>query len=125
VTKGFFRIAFTGVAGSGLGVLLLHNGAVVGADTGGAIYDGSYIENADTQALEFQITISMPAGLTPVQTGIPLATPISAPVTASLLQDEIGSGKPTLLQTPLGPVNVLFTKIRDFPDAVTLDRLLQ
>ena len=54
----------------------------------------------------------MAAGLTPVQTGIPLATRVSVPISASLLQDEIGSGTPTLVQTPLGPVNVLFSKVR-------------
>jgi hypothetical protein len=115
MTEGFFRIAFTGATGSGLGILVLHNGSVVGADTGGGIYDGSYIENADTHALEFVITMSMPAGVAPVQTGVPLATPMSVPVSASVPQNEIGSGKPTLVQTPLGPVNVLLTKIRDFP----------
>ena len=116
MTEGFFRIAFTGATGSGLGIFVLHNGSVVGADTGGAIYEGSYRENGDAQTLEFVITMSMPAGVTPVQTGIPLATPVSVPISASFLQDEIGSGKPTLVQTPLGGVNVLFTKIRDFPN---------
>jgi hypothetical protein len=47
-----------------------------------------------------------------VQTGIPLATQVGVPISASLLQDEICSGTPTLVQTPLGPVNVLFSKIR-------------
>jgi hypothetical protein len=115
MTEGFFRIAFTGATGSGLGILLLRSGSVIGADTGGATYDGSYKENADTHTLEFVITMSMPAGVSPVQTGIPLATPMSVPISASLLQDDIGGAKPTLVQTPLGPVNVLFTKIRDFP----------
>jgi hypothetical protein len=59
--------------------------------------------------------MTMPAGGTPVQTGIPLATPISVPISASLQQDEIGSAKPKLVQTPLGPVNLLCTKIRDCP----------
>src|ERR1700730_16254276 len=108
MTEGFFRIAFTGATGTGLGILVVHKGSIVGADTGGGIYDGSYIENAGTQTLEFVITMSLPAGVAPVQTGIPLPTPMSVPISASLLQDEIGSGKPTLVQTPLGPVNVLF-----------------
>ena len=114
-TNGFFRIAFTGATGSGLGLLVLHNGSVVGADTGGGIYDGSYTENPDTQALEFRITMSMPAGGMSVQTGIPLATPISVSISTSLQQNEIGSSKPKLVQTPIGPVNVLFAKLRDFP----------
>lgn len=94
MAEGFFRIAFTGKTGSGLGILVLHNGSVVGADTGGGTYDGSYTENPNTRALDFVITLTMPAGVAPVQTGIPLATPMSVPITASLLQDDIGSESP-------------------------------
>jgi hypothetical protein len=113
--EGFFQIAFTGTAGSGFGMLVLHKGIVVGTDVAGASYDGSYTENAFTGELHFEITMNAPAGVTPVQTGIPLATQISLPINASLLREDIGTEKPTLVQTPLGPVNVLFKKIRDFP----------
>jgi hypothetical protein len=90
-------------------------GGVAGADVAGASYDGSYTENDLTGQLDFDITMNAPAGITPVQTGIPLASPISLPIKASLLRDDIGTEKPTLAHTPLGPVNVLFKKIRDFP----------
>jgi hypothetical protein len=112
---GFFRIAFTGTAGSGFGILVLHNGVIGGADVGGAIYDGSYTENPTTRELDFVVTMNAPAGITPVQTGIPLAAPLSIPITGSLGQENISSEIPTLFETPLGPVNVLFKKIRDFP----------
>jgi hypothetical protein len=112
---GFLRIAFTGATGSGLGVLALRDGSLVGADTGGGTYRGSYTENQDPKTLEFAIMLSMPAGATPVQTGIALAAPMTVPITASVLQEDIGSDKPTLVQTPLGPVNVLLQRIADFP----------
>lgn len=112
---GFLRIAFTGANGNGLGILVLHDGSLVGADTGGGIYEGSYVENPDVRTLDFAITLSLPAGATPVQTGISLPAPMSVPIKSSVLQDDIGSENPTLVQTPLGPVNVLFKKIRDFP----------
>jgi hypothetical protein len=53
---GFFRIAFTGAAGSGFGMLVLRGGVIVGADVGGAMYDGSYTDNSSTQALDFRVT---------------------------------------------------------------------
>jgi hypothetical protein len=112
---GFFRIAFTGTAGSGFGVLVLHSGVIVGADVGGATYDGSYTENTTTQAIDFQITMNAPAGITLVQTGIALTAPLSMPITGSLSPGNINSETPSLLHTPLGPVNILFNKIRDFP----------
>lgn len=113
--EGIIRVAYTGATGSGLGILVFHKGSVVGADTGGGTYDGSYTENADTGALDLVITLSMPAGIVPVMTGIPLASPISVPIRISLPQGEIGGEKPTLVQTALGPVNALFKKVRDFP----------
>lgn len=115
VVDGFFSIAFTGNKGTGFGVLALHKGVVAGTDVGGASYDGSYSEDPVTHALNFDIRMNAPAGLTPVQTGIPLAAPATVPIKASILEDELTSERPMLLRTPLGPVNVLFRKIRDFP----------
>jgi hypothetical protein len=112
---GFFRIAFTGTAGSGFGMLVFRDGVIVGADVGGATYDGSYADNSATKALDFQVIMSVPAGVAPVQTGIPLTEPISAPISGSVSIDNITTETPTLLQTPLGPVNVVFKKLRDLP----------
>jgi hypothetical protein len=112
---GFLRIAFTGATGSGLGIVALRQGSLVGADTGGVTYSGTYTENQDARTLEFVITMTIPAGATPVQTGIPLATSMSVPLTASVLLADIGTDKPTFVQTPLGPVNALFVRISDFP----------
>jgi hypothetical protein len=111
--EGFFRIAFTGTAGSGFGVLVLRNGSVAGADVGGVIYDGTYTENPSTGEISIKLDMIAPAGASLVQTGIPLTTPKSVPITAIIDKANMNSDKPTLLQTPLGPVNVVFKKIRD------------
>jgi hypothetical protein len=37
------------------------------------------------------------------------------PIAATVTQADISIEKPVLLQTSLGPVNVIFKKIRDFP----------
>jgi hypothetical protein len=113
--EGFFRITFTGMAGSGFGLLTLQNGIVVGADVSGTTYEGSYTTDPITRVIEFQIIMNLPAGVTPVQNGIPLVAPISVPISGSLSENELGKDEPTLLRSPLGPVNVLFTKIRDLP----------
>lgn len=112
---GFFRIAFTGSAGSGFGLLVLHNGNIAGADVGGATYDGKYTLEPKTNDAIFEVTMTAPAGVIPVQTGIPLAVPATIPITGTLRQEDMETNKPTLVQSALGPVNVLFTKIRDFP----------
>jgi hypothetical protein len=112
---GFFRITFTGTAGSGFGMLVLHDGVIVGADVAGAKFDGSYTDNSSTRALDFRVTMSAPAGITPVQTGIAVTEPINLPISGSLPLEDITSETPTLLETPLGPINVIFKKLRDFP----------
>jgi hypothetical protein len=112
---GFFRIAFTGAAGSGFGMLVLRGGVIVGADVGGAMYDGSYTDNSSTQALDFRVTMTAPAGIIPVQTGIPLTEPVNVPISGSVSLGNITTETPTLFETPLGPVNIIFKKLRDFP----------
>jgi hypothetical protein len=110
---GFFRIAFTGAAGSGFGVLVFRQGSVAGADVGGATYDGTYSENPATGEINFKVNMAAPAGIAPVQTGVALTAPMDVPIAATLKSNDITSQKTVLLQTPLGPVNVIFSKIRD------------
>lgn len=112
--QGFYAMSFAGGAGSGVGVLAVYGGAVVGADQGGATYDGTYCESASTGTINVHITMRGPVGMRPVQTGIPLSAPLELPFTITLAQ-HFGSEKPFLLNTPLGPVNIVFKKIRDFP----------
>jgi hypothetical protein len=113
MTSGFFHIAFTGSAGSGFGILVFRDGIIAGADVGGALYDGNYTENSTTGDLEIRVTMAARAGITLVQTGVPLAEPTSVPITARVSQAELMSETPVLIESPIGPVNVIFRKIRD------------
>lgn len=113
--SGFFRMAFTGTAGSGFGILVLHSGSIAGADIAGATYDGHYSDNLATQGADFEITMAAPAGVALVQTGIPLPSPTTIHITGTLRQEDVEAERPILLQTLLGPINILFKKIRDFP----------
>lgn len=112
--NGFYRIAFTGTAGSGFGMLVFYSGKIAGADVAGSTYDGTYTENPTTHEVNYQVIMAAPAGVVPVQTGIPLVVPATIPINGTLRQDDVESGSPLLLQTPLGPVNIIFSKIRDF-----------
>ncbi len=108
---GFYGIAFTGHAGSGFGVLVLREGVVVGVDATGTSYDGKFTRNPNG-AIEAQITMNAPAGTVPVQTGIPLAEPMQLPIQAVL--PASAEVEAVMLQTPIGPVNVAFKRIRGF-----------
>jgi hypothetical protein len=58
-------------------MLVFRAGAIAGADVAGATYDGTYKENSETGKITVEVTMAAPAGITPVQTGIPLAAPMS------------------------------------------------
>ena len=111
---GYYRITFTGRAGSGLGLLAFHAGVVAGADAMGSLFNGTYTEDPQSGELEFHVTMNAPAGITPVQTGIALAAPLALPMSGKIAGRDLDNDMPKLLDTPIGPVNVLFTKIRDF-----------
>jgi len=112
--EGFYRIAFTGASGSGFGILVFSNGLIVGADAAGAIYNGAYTGNSPDQSIRFTVTMNAPAGVTPVQTGIPLASQLNLPISGALSENDIKSENTILLQTPIGPVNIIFKKLRNF-----------
>jgi hypothetical protein len=111
MADGIYRIAFTGAHGSGFGVLALVGGVVAGADVGGVLYDGTYQKEESGDQITLLITMRVPAGSTPVQTGIAFSSPADIPMTVSLPTDLAG-GAPILIDTPLGKVNVIVTKIR-------------
>ena len=111
--QGFFRIAYTGATGVGLGIFVLQNGRVIGADAGGATYDGEYIEDVKAKTLKFTLTMNVPAGVPLVQTGLVLTSPMSVPINITLPQESIEKQIPTLVEMAIGPVNVIFTKLRD------------
>jgi len=112
---GFFHIAFTGTAGSGFGVLVLREGNIAGVDVAGVVYDGTYKENLESGQIDLHVNVAAPAGVAPVQTGVPVATTVNYPIDATLVLEDLTSDNPILLPTPLGPVNMIIKKIRDFP----------
>lgn len=107
---GFYSISFGGAAGAGFGMLVLHNGQVVGADAAGVTYDGTYAPNA-AGAVTANIVLSVPAGVQLVQ-GIAKPTPWQMPISATLPGD-LGQEHPITVPTPAGAVKVVFKKLRN------------
>jgi hypothetical protein len=113
MTSGFYSMAYTGAVGTGFGLIAMSRGVIAGADVAGGMYDGTYVEKAS--GIDFKMTMRLPAGIIPVQTGVPLTQPMTLPFDA-LLPSDLGAEKPLLLQLPLGPINVIFRKVRDLPE---------
>jgi len=109
---GFYAIYYTGVAGFGHAVLVLNSGAIAGADVTGSTYDGQYSVN-NGGSVHAEIVLTIPAGTTLV-TGQTLPSPFSQTIKVDL-SPGFANGEPVPIQTPLGPVNGIFKKLRDLP----------
>jgi len=113
--EGFYQIAFSGVADSGFGILVFDTGAIVGVDVGGVTYDGTYSYNQRSDEIDASIDVWVPPGVPLVQGARPTTDSFRFVLQASLPRD-LGKEKPVRVETPLGPVNVVFKKLRDFPN---------
>lgn len=107
--EGFYAVYYTGVAGFGHAVIVMQDGVVSGADATGGTYDGTYRKGKDAQ-VSVEVTLTAPAGTTLV-TGQTLPVAYSQTIVASLPENFSG-GHTVPIQTPLGPVNAVFKKLR-------------
>ena len=112
--NGFFAIYYTGVGGSGIGVIAIRDGVIVGADMTGGRYDGTYSENPGTGNFDAKIRMSYLPGTSLVTGALAGPQPLHLDMTTTLPVD-LGSEKPLRLDTPTGPINVIFRKLREFP----------
>jgi hypothetical protein len=111
--EGIYVMYFTGSVGSGEALLMLKNGTIAGADTGGGIYDGSYTPEAGG-TLDVSVRLTLPPGTSLVTGASVGVTPMVIDLPAKLPKN-FGNGQAIALKTPTGPINVLFKKLRDLP----------
>ncbi len=115
--NGFYAIYYTGVSGSGIGVLAINNGIIVGADMVGGRYDGTYKPSATTGAYDANVRITIPPGSSLVTGALAGPQPLYMDVSMTLPED-LGGEQPIRIETPTGPVNVIFRKLRDYPTTI-------
>ena len=113
--EGFYSISFSGAYGDGFGMLVLEDGLVVGADAAGGTYDGTYEKSLLAGFVNLAITATAPPGARPVQTGVPLTAAVAFQIKATITRKLGDHSAPITVQTPLGTVDVVLRKIRDFP----------
>lgn len=107
---GFYSMTYRGAVDWGIGMLVLRNGVIVGADAAGALYDGSYREEG--LKVRIELTMSVPPGVTLVQGGPAQPTTYRVPVSVTVPISAVELSQPILLQLPPGPVNVIFRRLR-------------
>ncbi len=108
---GFYAAYFTGIAGQSIGMFVFLDGKIAGADAGGGRYDGTYAISDDGQNIVADVRFSLSAGgmsITGVTSG---AAPMSIPVKL-MLPVDLQPHQVHRLETPMGPVNAKFEKVR-------------
>ena len=114
-TGGFenaiYAVYLTGKVGTSLALFLFKDGTISGADEGGGLYDGEYNNALDQKQIFGKIKCTLPprtqtiTGVSSPERFLAYDVPIKFPV-------EIDPRKVYLIETPIGPVNAKFKKLR-------------
>lgn len=113
MAKRLYAAYFTGAAGNALGVFYIGDGIIAGADAGGLKYDGTLTERADG-SLEGVVQFEVPSD-TQLITGLEASGPQKIATPVSLPRGFDDGVTVTLINTPVGPVNARFERLRELP----------
>ena len=112
MVNGYYSIYFTGLAGTGFGILVLKGGIITGVDATGSTYDGQYQLDDKQEALSGKVILKAPPG-TKLVTGASAGSEPGMWEIPLNLPSDLGSGEPLSIKTPTGPINVIFRKLRE------------
>ena len=110
--SGFYAAFITGVDSEGLVLFVAYDGKIVGTDPSKVLFDGTYYIDGNGN-LVGQVTVSAPPNGTLVQgvstgpSGVKYETSFVIPV-------DFEDRDYIRIDTPLGPVNAKFSKLRDY-----------
>lgn len=110
---GIYTGYFSGREGEGLGMFLLKDGLLTGADAMGVLFDGSYSSAQDGQSYEGKVTVTAPPNGTLVQ-GVTTGPSGMVYEVSFHLPSDFSQRSFLTLSTALGPVNVKLVKLRSF-----------
>jgi hypothetical protein len=113
MAKALYVAYFTGIAGQSIGLFYIGDGLLVGVDVATMQYNGSYKTKRDG-TLEGVVEYVLPAGVSLI-TGAPAGVAPTKVSTKLTLPADFADGRVITIETPLGPVNAKFEKIRDIP----------
>ena len=109
---GFYAAYMTGRAGVSMALFVLMKGKLVGVDAGGMKYDGTFEAKSDGTGYRCSVVYIVPPGRTLITGGPILSEARRVPLQFDL-PINFSEGAVIGIQTPLGPINAKFEKIRD------------
>lgn len=108
---GMYTAYFTGATGNSLGMFIFQGGVITGADVGGGRYDGEYAFSENGKRIQGDVKFSLPIGNSTITGFAAETTPIVVELTLDL-PAEFNRHDVHRIETPLGPINAKFEKIR-------------
>lgn len=108
---GFYNAYFSGENGNSLAMFVFSDGRIAGADAGGGLYDGHYSFDDHNSQVNATITFILRFGHTSIAgaTSGEEQVRVEVPVT---LPNVIDPADIHRINTPLGPINARFQKVR-------------
>ncbi|WP_398469749.1 hypothetical protein [Tardiphaga sp.] len=114
MTKALYVAYLTGVAGQSIGLFYIGGGVLAGVDVATMQYSGSYTTNPDG-SLEGVVEYVLPAGVSLI-TGAPAGVAPTRISTSLKFPADFADGRVITIETPLGPVNAKFEKLKDITE---------
>lgn len=108
---GFYVGYFTGSDGNSIGMFVFMKGIVTGADAGGGRYDGSYLWRPDRSRIVVDIQFRHSIGNQLITKATAESSPVAVEMTLELPAD-FNRHDVHRIETPFGPINAKFEKIR-------------
>ena len=113
MAKALYVAYLTGVAGQSIGLFYIGGGILAGVDVATMQYDGAY-ETKPDGSIEGIVEYVLPAGVSLI-TGAPAGVAPTRVAVKLTLPADFADGRVITIETPLGPVNAKFEKIKDIP----------
>lgn len=108
---GFYAAYLAGATGNSIAMFIFKDGTVVGADAGGGRYDGDYMATSDGKHIEAKVRFTLPIGNQSITGAAATMEPLAIEVPLRL-PVEFSRNDVHRIETPIGPINAKFDKIR-------------
>lgn len=113
MSKNLYVAFFTGIAGSNMGMFCIGDGMIAGADGGGLKYDGTITE-AEDGTLQGVVQFNVPSD-TQLISGMTSGIAQTLLVRLRLPPGFDDGVQVTRIETPAGPINARFERLRELP----------
>ena len=108
---GIYSAYFTGVHGNSIAMFVFKDRLITGADVGGGLYEGHFDLTEDGKNIDARITFTLTIGGQSITGASAADEPVRVEVPLRL-PGEINKEDTFRIETPIGPINAKFQKLR-------------